>query len=118
MPLWLHEPVNIPEFFNPYVSDVKINVFEIAYLTYEYEQLRYFHSDFKAAADYFIRKQRKGDYVPGREQLNHVEAVLRLLSVMTGDSRFEDVPNQEDGSEGGVKNMCDVPDRAEAGGER
>ena len=113
-PLRLHEAVDIPEFFKPYVSDVKINVFEIAYLTDE--QIGYFHCDFKVVADYFAQKQRNGDYVPNREQLNHVEAVLQLLSVMTGDSRFEDVLNQEDGSEGGVKNMCDVLDRVEARG--
>ena len=44
-PIWLHEAVDIPEIFKPYVSDIRINVFEIAYLTDEL--LGYFHSDFK-----------------------------------------------------------------------
>lgn len=63
-PVRLHEAVDIPEFFKPYVSDVKINVFEIAYLTDE--QLGYFHSDFRIVADYFVQMQRSGDYIPSR----------------------------------------------------
>ncbi len=113
-PAWLHEAVEIPEIFKPYVSDIKINVFEIAYLTDE--QLGYFHSDFRVVADYFVQKQRHGDYTPSREKIQHVEAVLQLLSVMTEDNRFEDVLNEPYGSEGGVNNMCDVLDRVEARG--
>lgn len=71
----------------------------------------------RVVADYFVQKQRNGDYVPGREKLQHVEAVLQLLSVMTEDTRFEEVLNQDDGSDqGGVNNMCDVLDRVEARG--
>lgn len=113
-PVWLHEAVKIPEMFKPYVADIKINVFEIAYLTEE--QLGYFRSDFKVVADYFVQKQRHGDYKPSRNKLQHVEAVLRLLSVMTKDNRFEDVLNEPYESGGGIKNMCDVLDRVEARG--
>ena len=49
--------------------------------------------------------------------MQHVEAVLQLLSVMTGDYRFEDVLNDPDGPEGGINTMCDVLDRVEARGE-
>ena len=113
-PVWLHEAVDIPELLKPYVSDIKINVFEIAYLTDK--QLGYFHSDFKIVADYFVQKQRNADYVPSRAKMQHVEAVLQLLSVMTGDYRFEDVLNDPDGPEGGISTMCDVLDRVEARG--
>ena len=111
--VWLHETVNIPEMFRPYVADIRINVFEIAYLTDE--QLSYFHSDFKVVADYFVQKQRNGDYIPSREKLQHVEAVLQLLSVMTQDNRFEEVLNQND-TKSEVTNMCEVLDRVEARG--
>jgi hypothetical protein len=113
-PVRLHEAVDIPEIFKPYVPDFRINVFEIAYLTDE--QLGYFHSDFRVVADYFVQKQRNGDYIPSRDKLQHVEAVLQLLSVMTEDNRFEDVLYESDGSGGGVNNMCDVLDRVEAKG--
>ena len=95
---------------------MKINLFEIAYLTDE--QLNRFHSDFKIVADYFIQMQRNGNYIPSREQLQHVEAVLQLLNVMTKDRRFEEVITQSEGShQGGVNNMCEFLDRVEARGE-
>ena len=94
-----------------------INVFEIAYLTDE--ELSRFHSDFRIVADYFVQMQRSGDYIPSREEIKHVEAVLQLLSIMTDDTRFEDVLNKEDGEEGtgGVNTMCEFLDRVEARGE-
>ena len=94
-----------------------INVFEIAYLSDE--ELSRFHSDFRIVADYFVQMQRSGDYIPSREEIKHVEAVLQLLRVMTDDTRFEDVLNKEDGEEGtgGVHTMCEFLDRVEARGE-
>ena len=92
-------------------------MFEIAYLSDE--QLCRFNSDFRIVADYFVQMQRNGDYIPSREEIDHVEAVLQLLRIMTDDSRFEDVLNEEDGteSEGGIHNMCEVLDRVEAKGK-
>ena len=114
--MWLHEAIDIPEIFKPYVADFKINLFEIAYLTDE--QLIYFHSDFKIVADYLIQKQRNANYVPSHDKLQHVEAVLQLLSVMTNDTRFEEVLNQSGTSEGGsVNNMCEIIDQFMAKGE-
>ena len=60
--------------------------------------------------------QRNGDYIPSPEQLQHVEAVLQLLNVMTNDHRFEDVINQQNDSKGGVKKMEEFLDRVEARG--
>ena len=92
-------------------------MFEIAYLSDE--QLCRFHSDFRIVADYFVQMQRNGDYIPSREEIDHVEAVLQLLRIMTDDSRFEDVLNKGDGaeSEGGIHNMCEVLERVEAKGK-
>ena len=70
-PVWLHEAVNIPEVLKPYISDIKINLFEIAFLTDE--QLELFKSDFKVVADYFVQKQRYGNYTPNPKNLQHVE---------------------------------------------
>ena len=116
-PVWLHEAIDIPKILRPYVADVRINVFEIAYLSDE--ELNRFHSDFRIVADYFVQMQRSGDYVPSREEIKHVEAVLQLLSVMTDDTRFEDVLNLEDREEGtgGIHTMCEFLDRVEARGE-
>ena len=115
-PTWLHESVKIPEIFKPYVTDLKINLFEIAYLTDE--QLSYFHSDFKVVADYFVQMQRNGKYTGSKDELKHVEAVFQLLSVMSGDSRFEEILNRtEESGKGGIKNMCDWIDMVLAEGE-
>ena len=112
-PLTLHEAVNVPDVFKPYVPDMKINLFEIAYLTRE--QVNLFQSDFKVVADYFVQKRESGDYHPSAERLHHVEATLQLLSVMTRDNRFEEAINSNQ-AEGGIQNMCDVLDRVEKKG--
>ena len=112
-PVYLYDTVPVPEIIKPYLSNIKINVFEIAFLSRE--KLDYFHSDFKTVADYFIQMRENGEYKPSPERLCHVEAVLQLLSVMTDDTRFEDVLNQKEIiREGGVHNMNEWLDRVEA----
>ena len=61
-PLSLKEWLNVPNEFEPYVNDYKINLFQIAYLNRE--QVELFQSDFKVVADYFVQKRENGDYVP------------------------------------------------------
>lgn len=112
-PLTLHEAANVPDVFKPFIPDMKINLFEIAYL--QREQVKLFRSDFRIVADYFVQKRESGDYRPSPEKLDHIEATLQLLSVMTRDHRFEDVLNDEP-MEGGTHNMCDVLDRIERKG--
>ena len=110
----LYESVNVPDLFKPYVSDVKINLFEIAYLTRE--KVNLFKSDFRIVADYFVQKQENGDYIPSPEKLHHVQETLQLLSVMTNDHRFEEAYGY-DPEEGEVQNMCDVLDKVENRGK-
>ena len=105
----LLERVDVPEKFRPFVNDYKINLFEIAYLTRE--QVELFQSDFRIVADYFVQKREKNDYIPSAQTMKHVQETLQLLSVMTGDHRFEDVCNDQ--QEGGPQNMCEVLERVE-----
>ena len=112
-PLTLHEAVNVPERFKPFVPDMRINLFEIAFMSRE--QVNRFKSDFRVVADYFVQKRESGDYVPSPERLEHVQATLQLLSVMTRDHRFEEVYN-ESADKGEVRNMCEVLDRVELKG--
>jgi hypothetical protein len=79
--------LNIPEKLRPFVSDYKINVFEIAYLSDE--QLAMFKSDFKLVADYFVQLKRTGEYKPMTDEITHVWEMLNLMSVLTNDNRFE-----------------------------
>ena len=112
-PLTLHEAVHVPEIFKPYVSDVRVNLFEIAFLSRE--QVSRFKSDFRVVADYFVQKRESGDYTPSPDKLTHIQATLQLLSVMTRDRRFEEVYNDSADKEE-VRNMCDVLDRVEKKG--
>ncbi len=73
------------------------------------ETVRKFKSDFRIVADYFVQKRMNGEYHPSAEKINHVQAVLQLLRVMTNDHRFEDVANKS--QEGEVTNMCEVLDK-------
>ena len=98
---------SIPKELDKYVNDYKIHVFEIAYLTPE--QVEMFQSDFKIVADYFVQMRTNKEYEPSQEVMKHVDAVLKLMSVLTQDDRFEEMQN---GAQGEVKTMCEVLDRA------
>ena len=103
---------NVPEEFKPYVNDYKMHLFEIAYLSDE--QVKLFHSDFRVVADYFVQMRKNRDYVPDPVKIKHVQETLELLSVMTGDHRYEDSAN--DAEKGEPENMCEVLDRIETKG--
>lgn len=104
----LYEGMIVPKYLEPYVNDYKINVYEIAYLTEE--QVNMFTSDFKIVADYFVQMRKNKEYKPSQETIQHVDEVLKLMSVLTKDNRF--LKAQQEGN-GEVKNMCEVLDRVE-----
>ena len=69
-----------------------------------------FKSDFKVVARFFVNKRRDPDYVADDPtEIQHVDEVLKLLSVMTGDRDYENVICDE--MKGQVKSMCDVAER-------
>lgn len=117
-PTTLYEALEVPEELKPFVNDLKINLFEIAYLTRE--QVKLFRSDFKVVADYFVQMRENRNYNPGNETVKHIEAVLQLLNVMDKEKRFEEKINEEV-AEGKVKTMSEWLDKviktSEANGE-
>ncbi|MCR5622233.1 MAG: Rpn family recombination-promoting nuclease/putative transposase [Treponema sp.] len=100
--------LSVPEELRPYVSDYKINVFEIAWL--EPETVAKFRSDFRIVADYFVRMRRDKSYEPLRETIRHVHEVLQLMAELTKDRRFAEIQLPPGSAEGGT-NMCEVLDR-------
>ena len=110
-PLRLSECFNIPEDLKPYFSDYEIHVFNIAFLPEE--TIRLFRSDFRIVADYFSQMRKNKKYIPSKNTMKHVDAVLKLMSVMTGDHRFEEAQKK-----GKVRTMCEVMDRVEQKGMR
>ena len=111
-PKTLFEILDIDEEIKPYVNDFKINLFEIAYL--DREKIDLFKSDFRILADYLYQMRKNRDYIADETAIAHVEELLTLMSVMTGDNRFEETINELKGKE--KVNMCEVLDRVEARG--
>ena len=110
-PRSLYECLKIPKEMEPYVSDYKINIFEIAYLSDE--QVRMFKSDFRIVADYFVQLRKNKEYEPSKDEIQHVDELLKLMSVLTNDDRYVKVQTN---GKGKVKNMCEAMDRAEEKG--
>ena len=106
----LYETLDISENIKPFVNDYKINVFEIAYMTPE--EVEKFTSDFKIVADYFVQKRMKKDYKPINKVIKHVDELLKLMTVLTGDRRFEEQIKEMHKEEGEVR-MCEVLDKIE-----
>ena len=99
--------VAVPDELKPYFSDYKINVFEIAWLTEE--QISHFTSDFKVVANFFVKKRIDPDHVSDDlTEIKHVDEVLKLLTIISGDKRYYEVAKSEKGK---VKNMCEVAER-------
>ena len=111
-PRSLYERVQVPGELRPFVSNHRINVFEISFLTDE--QTERFTSDFRIVADYFVQMRRNRDYVPSHRVIEHVDAVLKLLSALTRDNRFEEAQNQFREEESVT--MLSVLDKVEARG--
>ncbi len=96
-PLKLSDCLEIPGELQPHFSDYQIRVYSIAFLTKE--TIRMFQSDFRIVADYFYQTRTNKNYIPSKQTIRHVDAVLKLMSVMTGDRRFEEVQkNREEAS--------------------
>ncbi len=109
VPKSLFERLNVPEEFRPFVNDIHVNVLELAWLTDE--QADMFKGDFRIVVD-FLRHARKGDdYVPSEAEIKHIDEILKLMRVMTGDRRFEEVLNTAPNKKGErqmVKSYFDV----------
>lgn len=101
--------MDIPKWLDPYVTDYKINVFEIAWLSEK--ELDQFQSDFRIIARFFVEKRKNPNYIPEDSmEIEHVDEFLKLMAVLTGDNRYVDIL-RFDGKE--IVSMCDVAARLE-----
>jgi hypothetical protein len=102
----MHEILDIPEGMEDYINDYRVHVFEISWLTDE--EIDRFTSDFRIVANFFANRRRNKDYVPDDPQhIEHVDEMLKLLSVFTNDDRYEMILADKEE----VHNMCEVADR-------
>ena len=108
----LHEAVSVPDALRPYVNDYKINLFEIAFMSDS--EISRFRSDFRIVADFMAHKRTDPDYVStDTTAFVHTDEILKLMSLLTDDDRYELTINAEGGK---PKNMCEMLDRVEARG--
>ena len=113
----LHQALDFqgyPPEIRRFTGDYHINVFEIAFLTDE--QIDRFHSDFRIVADYFAHRRTNPDYRPTNPQkFVHVNELLKLMSAITHDERYQLTCNSEGGA---PKNMDELLNKIEARGEQ
>lgn len=83
---------NVSEELKPFVSDYKINVFEIAWLNEK--TVNKFQSDFKFVAQYFRAKRLNNKYIPTAEEIKHADELLKMFTALTGDKSFETAYNE------------------------
>ena len=105
-PISILDIVKVDERLRPFVNDYKINLFEIAYL--DEEKITLFKSDFKILVDYLHQIRTNNSYSPKDYIIKHIDELLTLMSVMTGDKRFEDSINEANEKE--ARYMCEVLD--------
>lgn len=105
----IKELMCFPKELDDYVNDYKINVIEVAWLTEE--QLRMFKSDFGIVSNFFVQKRKNRDYIPDNRVIKHVDEMLKLLSVMTGDNNFEKILYNDNGEKEEVNSMREVLDK-------
>lgn len=96
-----------------YIQDYKVHVFDIPRL--KEEQVKKFRSDFRIVADYFTHAYTDANYEPDDAVIVHVDEFLKLMKVLTGDNRYEEIAEVVKEKEGEVR-MCKVLDAREARG--
>lgn len=123
--LWSY-PKNLKECFYPplpkgeagmildeYIQDYKVHIFDIPRLSKE--TVAKFQSDFKVVAEYFTNVYTNPDYTPESKTIRHVDEFLKLMKVLTGDSRYETMMFSEEEKKEGI-DVCRVLDYREARG--
>lgn len=101
--------VDIPDYLEPFINDYRMNVFNIAFL--DEETVNLFQSDFRIVADLLVQKRSNKEYVPDPKIISHVDEVLKLLHVITGDERYE-VEFSDEEKKGDIR-MCNVMEKVE-----
>ena len=87
----LLELMDVPEEIVGLVQDYRITVYDIAFL--DDSVIESFQSDFRVVAKFFKHKRLGTEYIALQDdmELKHAEEVLSMLSVFTGDHRYEKV---------------------------
>ncbi len=85
-PLTLNSCFHMPKNLQPYVSDYKTNLFEVAWL--DEKTTSKFQSDFRFIVEYCTQAQKKVIWEPMYGEADHINEIFELLYDMTDDERF------------------------------
>lgn len=101
----LKEILNVPTDLEPFISDYKINVFELAWLTDK--QIQSFTSDFRYVAILLRRLRTRRPYPLSTNNYKHAREIIDLFTVMSQNNReveliLEEI-NNEKASSGGTR---------------
>ena len=110
---------NIPEELQSYINDYKIYVFNISFLPDKV--IECFKSDFRYVAEFMTKTRANPAFKPSAEMIRHKDAVIKLLTILTGNRNIEETFIRNKSKEGGIAAMSgvfdDVFDRLRAEGE-
>ena len=81
--------LEVDDNLKPYVSDYRINVFEVAFL--DREKIDLFKSDFRMLADYLYQMRTTDSYKGDESNVKHVDEILMLMSAMSGFKNVENI---------------------------
>ena len=107
----LKESLKIDERLKDFVSDYKIKVINLAWLTDE--QINSFRSDFRIVAEY-LRALRTGQVQDwSRQKLKYVNEIIDLMRVISDDDIFDDMAEfiEETQREKGGVSVCEFVQR-------
>lgn len=98
------------ERWREYVDDISLHVYEMANLPEVIRQR--FKSDMRIVVDYLAEGK---NYVPSKQRIEHVEALLLMLKELTQDERYEEIISslREEERETGGMSMCELLDKYE-----
>ena len=108
-----YDVIDVPDRLKPFVNDFKLNIIDVPRLTPE--QVKKYKGDFQIIADYFVQRNSGKEYVPPDKPIKHVDSMLKLMSVLTRDTRYSDWLKEDSAIREGM-NMCEVLDRVESRG--
>lgn len=110
-PLSLYDVLKIPDEVKPFTQNYGINLIDVPRMSPK--QIKRFSSDFELVADYFVHD---GEFTLGDKEIKHVDATLKLMSVLTKDRRYEEYLTSDRDPEEAVS-MCKLLDRIESRGK-
>ena len=99
-----------------YIQDYKAHVFDIPRLSKE--TVQQFRSDFRVVADYFTNIYNNPGYKPENTVITHVDEFLKLMKVLTGDSKYGIMAGELTEEEKEGMTMCKALEYHEALGEK